>query len=163
MDRVADLNRQAAGLRDQAELERRAREQTEAAAAVTPRAREESAQLLANLDAAAAALRATAPPREDEPAEGPAAAQSSTELVAPGENARLRHALVAFAREDPAAADTLLVGLLPAQGAVLEGSLSYDLTVKSVGTFAVTSGRVGSRRPPLTPPSPRRGAVPSLG
>ena len=119
MDRVADLNRQAAGLRDQAELERRAREQTEAAAAVTPRAREESAQLLANLDAAAAALRATAPPREDGPAGGPAAAQSSTELVAPGENARLRHALVAFAREDPAAAGTLLVGLLPAQGAVL--------------------------------------------
>ena len=44
------------------------------------------------------------------------------------------------------AAGALLVGLLPAQGAVLEGALSYDLTVRGVGTFAVFvgDGRRGS-------------------
>jgi hypothetical protein len=221
--RVADLDRHAAGLRDQVAFERRAREQAEAAAAVARRPPEESARLLANLDAAAAALRATVkPPADGAPAEGlgrsadaasaeglgrsadaaraeglgraadaaaapaeglgrsadaaaaeglgrssvpapfpseglgrtteraPAPAEAlrratdpapavelSTELVAPGSDARLRHALVAFAREDAMAAGALLVGLLPAQAAVLEGSLSYDLTVRGVGTFAV--------------------------
>ena len=43
----------------------------------------------------------------------------------------------ALAREDGVAAGALLVGLLPAQGAVIEGALTYDLTVRGVGTFAV--------------------------
>jgi hypothetical protein len=49
----------------------------------------------------------------------------------------LRRALVALAREDGVAAGALLVGLLPAQGAVIQGALTYDLTVRGVGTFAV--------------------------
>ena len=35
------------------------------------------------------------------------------------------------------AAGALLVGLLPAQGAVIDATLTYDLTVRGVGTFAV--------------------------
>ena len=50
---------------------------------------------------------------------------------------RLRQALVALAREDAVAAGALMVGLLPAQGAVLEGIFTYDVTVRGVGTFAV--------------------------
>jgi hypothetical protein len=157
LERVADLDRHAAGLRDQVELERHAREQAEAAAAAARRPPEESAQLLANLDAAAAALRATAKPTDPTsapPADGlgrsghvvaaetastelAAAETHSTDLVVPNAGVRLRHALVAFANEDPLAAGALLVGLVPAQAAVLDGGLTYDLTVRGVGTFAV--------------------------
>ncbi|WP_028067901.1 hypothetical protein [Solirubrobacter soli] len=217
------------------DLERRAREQAAAAAGAARRAPGDSAQLLANLDAAAAALRASAPrvgePANDtdrapadtaaplengsrapgEPTTGDAArapgpnaaptsgdavsapgaatpgdavpgiasplrdasgapddpptaaaaiavptggagrapapdvasssarivAASSTDLVVADGGRRLRQALVALARVDGVAAGALLVGLLPAQGAVLTGVLSYDITVRGVGTFAV--------------------------
>ena len=46
-------------------------------------------------------------------------------------------ALVALSHADAGAAGALLVGLLPAQGAVIEGSLTYDLTVRGIGTFGV--------------------------
>ena len=46
--------------------------------------------------------------------------------------------LVSLAREDPVAAGELLVALLPAQAAVIDGGLSYDLTIRGVGTYAVT-------------------------
>ncbi len=49
----------------------------------------------------------------------------------------LRGALVKLAHDDPAAAAGLLVALLPAQGAVLEGPLSYDLTIREAGSFSV--------------------------
>jgi hypothetical protein len=62
---------------------------------------------------------------------------ASTALVRADAERRLRRALVALAREDGGAAGALLVGLLPAQGAVLPGAFSYDLTVRGVGTFAV--------------------------
>ena len=70
LHRVNDLDRHAVG---HAELERRAREQAEAAASATRRPAQESAQLLANLDAAAAALRATvaAPAAEPTPSAEP--------------------------------------------------------------------------------------------
>jgi hypothetical protein len=195
LQRVAEL----AAPRDQADLERRAREQAEAAAAADRRPADEAATLLANLDAAAAALRATVKPpaaptveagaepsRAASPAaaaapastESPAATSApavragspaaagavptaeaaspaaaspaadvssgaaeapaaTTALVPAGSDGRLRRALVALAREDAVAAGALLVGLLPAQGAVLHDALTYDLTVRGVGTFAV--------------------------
>ena len=93
-----------------------------------------------------------------------AARARSTALVAASADRRLRRALVALAREDSVAAGALLVGLLPAQGAVLDGVLTYDLTVRGVGTFAVfVEGGVGARRAPLAPPAAQRGAVPPLG
>ena len=56
LDRVAELDRRAAGLADEVELQRRAREQAEAAAA-TRAPGEESSRVVADLDAAASALR----------------------------------------------------------------------------------------------------------
>ena len=49
----------------------------------------------------------------------------------------LRGAIVKLAHDDPAAAAALLVALLPAQGAAIEGPLGYDLTIREAGTFAV--------------------------
>ena len=66
----------------------------------------------------------------------------------------LLRALVALAREDSVAAGSLLAGLLPAQGAILDDDVSYDLTVRGLGTFAVTVRdgdgevqRIARRRP----------------
>jgi len=64
-------------------------------------------------------------------------ATRSTALVAASADRRLRRALVALARDDSVTAGALLVGLLPAQGALLETVMTYDLTVRGVGTFAV--------------------------
>jgi hypothetical protein len=171
LERVAALDRHAAGLRDQVELERRAREHAEAAATRPPP--EQTGRLLADLDAAAASLRAPATTADDSPpsaAESPAAdarvpapsvaepaepsprlrsdagPSPSVALVAASEEPRLRRALVALAREDAAAAGELLAGLLPAQGELLDGALSYDLTVRGVGTFAVSVGNDGAAR-----------------
>jgi hypothetical protein len=66
-----------------------------------------------------------------------AAAAPTTARVAAGSDLPWRRALVALARVDSATAGALLVGLLPAQGAVLGGLLTYDITVRGVGTFAV--------------------------
>ena len=44
---------------------------------------------------------------------------------------------IALARDDSVTAGALLVGLLPAQGAVLDALMTYDVTVRGVGTFAV--------------------------
>ena len=57
LDRVAELDRRAAGLADELELQRRAREQAEAAAAADRATAEESGRVVADLDAAASALR----------------------------------------------------------------------------------------------------------
>lgn len=70
----------------------------------------------------------------------------------------LRGALVRLAVEDPHAAARLLAGLLPAQGAFLPGDIDYDLTIREIGTFAitVTGGSTSVRR--LRRPRPRRQA-----
>ena len=59
-------------------------------------------------------------------------------LVAAVEAPGLRSAIVALAREDSVSAGSLLAGLLPAQGELVDADLSYDLTVRGLGTFAVT-------------------------
>ena len=70
----------------------------------------------------------------------------------------LRGALVRLAVEDPVAAARLLAALLPAQGAFLAGDIDYDLTIREVGTFAITvaGGRTSVR--PLRRPRSRREA-----
>lgn len=70
----------------------------------------------------------------------------------------LRGALVRLAVEDPHAAARLLAGLLPAQGAFLAGDIDYDLTIREIGTFAitVTGGRTSVRS--LRRPRSRRQA-----
>ncbi len=136
------------------DIQRRAHALAEAAAATRPAPN--SSRLLADLDAAAAALRLTtlaapeAPPPVDAALGGaglPGAANGAAPLapdgVAPTTRAadterRLRRALVEFARADPLAAGRLLIALLPAQAAVLDGPLSYDLTVRGLATFAVS-------------------------
>jgi hypothetical protein len=92
-----------------------ARAQVAAAAAAE---RRPAGQLLADLDAAAKALRGGA------------------------EERHLRRALVALARDNPYAAGRWLVALLPAQAAVLENPPSYDLTIRGLGTYAVTGADV---------------------
>jgi hypothetical protein len=67
---------------------------------------------------------------------------------------RLRKALVELAKHDPVAGGALLAALLPAQGAALAGEITYDLTIRGVGTFAV-SGRAGAVA--LTPLARPRG------
>ena len=62
---------------------------------------------------------------------------------------------MALAREDAEAAGQLLAGLLPAHGAVLAGPLSYDLTVRGVGTFAVSVGAGPALVQRLSRPRPR--------
>jgi len=74
------------------------------------------------------------PPAATEPA------PTTTSLVPATDERRLRRALVALAHDDPEAAGALLAALLPAQAAVLDAELTYDLTIRGVGTFAVTLG-----------------------
>jgi hypothetical protein len=71
---------------------------------------------------------------------------------------RLRGALVRLAREDPVTAGRILAELLPAQAAILRRATDYDLTIREVGTFAVTvaGGRAWVKR--VAEPRGRRGA-----
>jgi hypothetical protein len=126
----AELARRAEPAPPRPDLQRRAREQATAAGL---RPAGDPGRLVADLDAAADALRRAAPP----PTTEAIAVVGDPTPAAPGQ-LRLRRALVALARTDPLAAGRLLLGLLPAQGAVIEGPLSYDLTVRGLGTYAVT-------------------------
>jgi hypothetical protein len=71
----------------------------------------------------------------------------------------LRGALVKLAHDDPAAAGRILAALLPAQGAVIEGPLSYDLTIREVGTFGVDVADGTARAEALERPRGRRHAA----
>jgi hypothetical protein len=71
----------------------------------------------------------------------------------------LRRALLTLAREEPVTAAALIAGLLPAQGAILEGPLSYDLTVRGYGTFAVTVGDGGTEVQRITKRRSRKEAA----
>jgi hypothetical protein len=68
----------------------------------------------------------------------------------------LRGALVRMAHEEPVLAGRLLVGLLPAQSALLDEALEYDLTVRGLGTFAVTVGEQGATVVPIARRRSRR-------
>lgn len=87
-----------------------------------------------------------------------AARQALAPIVVPAPG--LRRALITLAHEEPLTAAALIAGLLPAQSAVLEDeSLSYDLTVRGYGTFAVTLGHGGTEVQRLTKCRSRREAA----
>jgi hypothetical protein len=197
-ERIAALDRHAAGLADEVRLQQAAREQAEAAAAAARRPEAESGRLVADLDAAAASLRADAPVEAaapaapapppaaapaapappaatTAPAPPPAAAAApAVERVRPtivpasghpprvdavGRSARnyppLRGAIVKLAHDDPHAAGRLIAALLPAHAAALAEALDYDLTIREVGTYAVTVAGGRTRVQPLAFPRPR--------
>ena len=90
LDRVAELDRRAAGLADELELQRRAREQAEAAAAAVRAPDADSGQMVADLDAAASAMRdrvtngvTEAPPPEEAAAEPRRADEAVVEPTRP--------------------------------------------------------------------------------
>ena len=169
-DRVAELERGAAGLEHEVRLAEAARAQAEAAAATIAPEPEQSGRMLADLDAAAAALRSSAPVPEPEapaqpepevePEPEPAVARVRPTIVsasgppprihATGSSARayprLRGAIVKLAHDDPGAAGALLAALLPAQAAALATPLDYDLTIHDAGTFAVKIDSRGAAR-----------------
>ncbi|MEA2291789.1 MAG: hypothetical protein QOF17_809 [Solirubrobacteraceae bacterium] len=141
--------------------------------------------IAARLDAAAAALRERTPAVVDEPAPEPVAAPAPEPVAAPAPEPRapirivspatpppradavgasqrgyplLRGALVKLAHDDPVAAGRILAALLPAQGPLLAGPLGYDLTIREVGTFAVTVADGAARAEALDAPRGRRRA-----
>jgi hypothetical protein len=92
----------------------------------------------ARRDAAGSLARVVA---TDDPTGAPAPAVVAPESPAVGPQAPaqpLRRVLVALAERDPVVAGEILVGLLPAQGPLLEQPLAYDLTIDGIGTFAVS-------------------------
>ncbi|MEA2279613.1 MAG: hypothetical protein QOK21_220 [Solirubrobacteraceae bacterium] len=161
-DRIAELERGAEPER----LERLAREQAEAAAA-TREGPAAGGDLAARLDAAASALRERTP----EPAAGapePAAPQPAVEAAEPEPEPKkadaprepvLRRALVRLAEDDREAAGRLLAGLLPGQAAAVAGPLSYDITIRGLGTFAVTLEDGAGRAEPIAARRSRREAA----
>jgi hypothetical protein len=110
-----------------------------------------------------------APPVVEPVAPPPAAEPSGPVIVSPtrppsralavGSERRgyplLRGAIVKLAHDDPASAGRLLAALLPAQGAVIEGPLSYDLTIRGTGTFAVAIAGGRATVEPAEFPRPR--------
>jgi hypothetical protein len=166
LGRIADLERQAAEAPDPERLERVAREQAVAAAARP--ASQDGADLAARLDAAAAALRTRTPAPAPAPSPpDPPAAQPETVSPPPPDAVStpqrdqpvLRGALVKLARDEPKAAGRLLAGLLPAQGAAFAGPLSYDLTIREVGTYTVDIADGASRVTRVPKPRGRRQAA----
>jgi len=206
LDRVA-------GLADEIEFQRRAREQAEAAAATAHAPDARSDRVVADLDAAASALRERTVPADTPPAAEPTpvadttptaeaaatsdpdptadaasagAAPAPTETLpaaAPPERVRraivsaphaparedatgrssrqypwLRGALVKLAHDDPEAAGRLIAGLLPAQAAIVQGPVDYDLTIAEVGSFAVTVAGGRAYVKPIEAPRGRREA-----
>ncbi|MEA2170655.1 MAG: hypothetical protein QOF76_3955 [Solirubrobacteraceae bacterium] len=96
---------------------------------------EEQERVVADLDAAAAALRRgpeIISPTEDPPND-----------LARGRGIReyppLRGALVKLAHDDPTAAARVIVGLLNAQHVAFGDPLDWDLTITELGTFGVAS------------------------
>jgi hypothetical protein len=141
-------------------------------AAAERQATGEAAAIVADLEAAAEALRASAaePAAEPEPLPTlveadrtfPTIVSAPTEPpadIARGRSTRayppLRGALVKLAHDDPTAAGRILVGLLRAQHAVLDSPPDYDLTITEVGTFSVSPGAGSTQVSPLDAPRGR--------
>ncbi|HET6547946.1 MAG TPA: hypothetical protein VFG79_05805 [Solirubrobacter sp.] len=72
---------------------------------------------------------------------------------------RLRRALVELASQDPVAGGALLAALLPAQGALLGDELTYDLTIRGAGTFAIAAHDGTTDVRPLARPRGRKHAA----
>jgi hypothetical protein len=109
-DRIAELERGAAGLADEVRLANAAREQAEAAAAAAAPPAEQSGRMVADLDAAAAALRSAAPaPPEPVPSPAP-----TTEPVASA--AAPAPAPAATTEPAPVPAERVRPTIVPASG-----------------------------------------------
>jgi hypothetical protein len=67
----------------------------------------------------------------------------------------LRGAIVKLAHDDAATAGRVLAALLPAQGALIEGPLSYDLTIRGTGTYAIAIAGGRASAEPLERPRSR--------
>ena len=67
----------------------------------------------------------------------------------------LRGAIVKLAHDDAALAGRVLAALLPAQGAVVEGPLAYDLTIVGTGTYAIAIAGGRASAEPLERPRSR--------
>jgi hypothetical protein len=168
--RIAELDRHAAGLAGELELQRRAREQAEVAARIARPEPARAERLAADLDAAAAALRRRVPapedpaPQPEDPSPAPGEVPEGPVLDSAGAvegertGHRLRGALVRLAREDPVAAGRVLAALLPAQAVILERAADYDLTIREVGTFAITVAGGRASVKPVDRPRGRRNA-----
>ena len=71
----------------------------------------------------------------------------------------LRGALVKLAHDDPRAATRLLLALVPAQHALIDAPLEYDLTIRESGTYAVSVTSTGASARALAGPRPRKEAA----
>jgi hypothetical protein len=67
----------------------------------------------------------------------------------------LRGALVKFAHDDPRAAARLLIGLVPAQRALVAPPLEYDLTIGGSGTYAISVTSDRAHAAAIEEPRPR--------
>jgi hypothetical protein len=67
----------------------------------------------------------------------------------------LRGALVKLAHDDPRAATRMLLGLVPAQRALVDPPLEYDLTIRGAGTYAISVRADGAGARALAGPRPR--------
>jgi hypothetical protein len=65
---------------------------------------------------------------------------------------------VRLAREDPVSAGRILAALLPAQAVILKRAADYDLTIREVGTFAITVAGGRAWVKPVERPRGRRNA-----
>jgi hypothetical protein len=70
----------------------------------------------------------------------------------------LRGAIVKLAHDDVATAARVLTALLPAQGALIEGPLAYDLTIAGAGTFGIAIAGGRATIEPVERPRSRREA-----
>jgi hypothetical protein len=126
-----------------AEVQRVAAEQAAAAAVAEPA--EGRDRVVADLAAAAEALR-RGPTIVSAPTEPPA-------RLARGAGGRtyspLRGALVKLAHDDPAAAARVIAGLLPAQWKLVDRPIEYDLTLRELGTLAVSVTADGATAEPV--------------
>ena len=100
LDRIVALDRRAGAVADESTLPQRAAEQEQASAAHPPGAEAESGRMVADLDAAAAALRATVPERAEEQ-QAPVAEVAVPEPV-----------VAAPAVADPAVAEPVIIDAL---------------------------------------------------
>ncbi|HWK30431.1 MAG TPA: hypothetical protein VNS09_27945 [Solirubrobacter sp.] len=106
----------------------------------------------------AASGPAAPPPRPGAPTPpdaGPAPSPGPSASSSPGDR-RLRRALVELARADAATAGALLAALAPAQAAALDEPLEYDLTIRGIGTFAISIDGGTATATPRERPRKRR-------
>ena len=157
---VADLDAAAAALRDTVP-EARGGEASpaEADVAAAPVETASGAEAEAVEEAAATVPVAAPPAKERARPTIVSASGHPPRMDAVGRSARqypaLRGAIVKLAHDDPHTAGRLIAALLPAQTAAHAGALDYDLTIREVGTYAITVAGSRTHVKPLAFPRGR--------